>query len=110
MENTLYDVLGCDRKATAAEIRVAYLQRSREVHPDRTGDTSAEGQAAFQRVSAAFSVLSSTAARNLATAVASDSPPRNDCTAAESPAHYAQRCSTPLILASCARGGKAPST
>ena len=63
MENTLYDVLGCDRKATAAEIRVAYLQRSREVHPDRTGDTSAEGQAAFQRVSAAFSVLSSTAAR-----------------------------------------------
>ena len=63
MENTLYHVLGCDRKATAAEIRVAYLQRSREVHPDRTGDTSAEGQAAFQRVSAAFSVLSSTAAR-----------------------------------------------
>jgi curved DNA-binding protein CbpA len=59
----LYAVLGVPATASASEIRQAYKAAALRLHPDRTGDTSANGQAAFQRVAAAYTVLSSEATR-----------------------------------------------
>ncbi|MGZ4693866.1 MAG: J domain-containing protein [Acidimicrobiales bacterium] len=56
-----YDALGVDPKATAAEIRKAYLTRARRVHPDfHTGDdaaTRAEAEQQMRALNEAWAVL-----------------------------------------------------
>jgi curved DNA-binding protein CbpA len=47
MAETLYDLLGCARDATAAEIKAAYRQRAKTAHPDAGG--SADEFAAITR-------------------------------------------------------------
>lgn len=49
-----YEILGVDHLAGVGEIRAAYLQRALEVHPDKAGGSKAE----FQKLVAAFEVLS----------------------------------------------------
>jgi hypothetical protein len=44
-----YAVLGVGRSATAAEIRAAYLRRSKELHPDHFAEASPEQRAAATR-------------------------------------------------------------
>lgn len=57
MAQSLYDILGVPKTATAAAIRKAYRKLARRHHPDvNPGDTKAED--AFKRVSAAYEVLS----------------------------------------------------
>jgi curved DNA-binding protein len=57
MTESLYSVLGVDRKATADEIRRAYRKLARKYHPDvNPGDEKAEDM--FKKVSAAYEVLS----------------------------------------------------
>jgi len=50
-----YVVLGVRRSATPAEIRSAYRELAKELHPDRTGD---EGTAPFQELGEAYATLS----------------------------------------------------
>jgi DnaJ family protein A protein 2 len=49
----LYDVLGIDESATAAEVKRAYRKLSLKHHPDKGGDTEV-----FKRVTSAYEVLS----------------------------------------------------
>lgn len=57
MPETLYDVLGVPRDATADTIRSAYRKLARKHHPDvNPGDAKAEDR--FKRVSTAYEVLS----------------------------------------------------
>lgn len=63
-----YQVLGIGADADAATIRRAYLERSRRFHPDAhyrrgAGDLTAALARAFQRVAAAYQVLSDQEAR-----------------------------------------------
>jgi len=74
---THYDVLGVRPTATPEEVRRAYYDRARELHPDRAGDD----QRAMQEVNEAWRVLrdpGSRAAydRSLRTARPSSAPPR----------------------------------
>jgi len=60
----LYAILGVARDAGADEIKSAYRQLARELHPDvRPGDEAAEKR--FKEVSAAYSVLSDAEKRGL---------------------------------------------
>jgi len=52
-----YDVLGVSKDDDTAVIRRAYLKRSVKVHPDKNGN-SEQATEAFQRVAAAWQVLS----------------------------------------------------
>jgi molecular chaperone DnaJ len=52
----LYDVLGVGRDATGEEIRTAYRQLARALHPDVNSEPGAEER--FKQVSAAYEVLS----------------------------------------------------
>jgi tetratricopeptide (TPR) repeat protein len=53
---SLYDLLGLDRKATVDEIRRAYLEKAKALHPDlRRGDTAMEE--AFKAISAGAKIL-----------------------------------------------------
>ncbi|CED85371.1 Molecular chaperone (DnaJ superfamily) [Phaffia rhodozyma] len=57
--STLYEVLGCHKRADQQEIRRAYLARCRHVHPDKFPTFNPEATAAFQKLSFAHTVLSS---------------------------------------------------
>lgn len=52
----LYDVLGVGRQASADDIRKAYRQLARELHPDVSDDPAAEER--FKEVSGAYEILS----------------------------------------------------
>ena len=57
MNQDLYAVLGVARTATADEIKKAYRQLARQLHPDANpGD--AEAEARFKEVAVAYEVLS----------------------------------------------------
>lgn len=57
MAESLYDILGVSRTASADEIRRSYRKLARKYHPDvNPGDASAE--ASFKKVAAAYEVLS----------------------------------------------------
>jgi molecular chaperone DnaJ len=58
----LYEVLGCSRNASAADIRKAYKRLARKYHPDvNPGDKAAEER--FKAISEAYGVLSDTQKR-----------------------------------------------
>ena len=58
-----YAALGISRTATADEIRRAYRQLAKELHPDvRPGDKQAEER--FKRATAAFNLLSDPATKS----------------------------------------------
>jgi curved DNA-binding protein len=56
-QRDLYDILGVDRKATAAEIKSAYRKLAMKWHPDK--NKSAEAPAKFKEIGEAYEVLSS---------------------------------------------------
>jgi curved DNA-binding protein CbpA len=61
MAQSHYEVLGVSRDAPAARLRAAYLDRAREVHPDRVIDSSPqarrEAERRMQEVTEAWRVL-----------------------------------------------------
>lgn len=59
----LYDVLGASRDADPDELRAAYHDRARELHPDVSGDPEAEQR--FRELSHAYAVLSKPRSRLL---------------------------------------------
>eukprot|EP01012_Entosiphon_sulcatum_P026107 TRINITY_DN314_c0_g1_i9.p1 TRINITY_DN314_c0_g1~~TRINITY_DN314_c0_g1_i9.p1 ORF type:complete len:501 (-),score=78.62 TRINITY_DN314_c0_g1_i9:765-2075(-) len=56
VETVLYDVLGVQPTASAAEIKRAYYERAKEVHPDK--NQSPQAKEAFQRLGDAYQILS----------------------------------------------------
>eukprot|EP01126_Amoeba_proteus_P002776 TRINITY_DN10895_c0_g1_i18.p1 TRINITY_DN10895_c0_g1~~TRINITY_DN10895_c0_g1_i18.p1 ORF type:complete len:733 (-),score=248.59 TRINITY_DN10895_c0_g1_i18:1602-3626(-) len=55
-EINYYDILGIDKKASAAEIKKAYYKKAKDCHPDKTEDPRAEEQ--FKLISEAYTILS----------------------------------------------------
>jgi DnaJ-class molecular chaperone len=53
-----YDVLGVDKKATAAELKAAYRKKALEWHPDR--NKSPEAESKFKEINEAYEILSNT--------------------------------------------------
>lgn len=51
-----YDVLGVEKKASAAELKAAYRKKALEWHPDR--NKSSEAEAKFKEINEAYEVLS----------------------------------------------------
>lgn len=62
-KRTYYDILGVSITASDAEIRDAYRQRAREVHPDSAARTSVDASSRMAEISQAWSVLSMPALR-----------------------------------------------
>ena len=57
-----YDILGVKTNATSAEIKKAYYIKAKQNHPDRHKD-DVDAQAKFQKIGAAYQVLSDEALR-----------------------------------------------
>ncbi|CAK0794165.1 unnamed protein product [Prorocentrum cordatum] len=57
MQPDPHDVLGVPRGATAEEVRRAYLEKAKRLHPDRS--TAPDAQQAFQRLQQAYQAISS---------------------------------------------------
>ena len=57
-----YETLGVARGASADEIKKAYRQKAKELHPDRNKD-DAGAEARFKEISEAYSVLSEPSSR-----------------------------------------------
>lgn len=55
---THYELLGVTRVFTSTELLHNWRALSRELHPDRTGNNTPEGNDAFAAVSQAYAVLS----------------------------------------------------
>ena len=53
-----YETLGVERDAGEAEIKKAYRQRAKELHPDRNPSDRAKAAEEFKQVSEAYEVLS----------------------------------------------------
>ncbi|TNF64205.1 MAG: molecular chaperone DnaJ, partial [Rhodobacteraceae bacterium] len=51
-----YDVLGVTRGASAEDIKKAYRQKAKELHPDRNKDKP-EAEAQFKEANEAYEVL-----------------------------------------------------
>lgn len=60
-KETLYDILGVSRLALTREIKSAYMQAAKRVHPDRNPSPAAKEE--FQRLSQAYRVLNNPATR-----------------------------------------------
>lgn len=56
-----YDVLGVEKKASAAELKAAYRKKALEWHPDR--NKSSEAESKFKEINEAYEVLSNTEKR-----------------------------------------------
>lgn len=63
-ERDFYSVLGVSRDASQAEIKKAYRQLAKELHPDRNPDNK-EAEESFKDVSGAYTVLSDVEKRKL---------------------------------------------
>jgi curved DNA-binding protein CbpA len=91
-----YKVLGVSMSAKAAAIRAAYKRRALALHPDRAGH---ESTAAFQKVAAAYEVLSDPVKRARYDARLARSAPRagtRAATAKPTPREMLRRVSGPL--------------
>ena len=53
-----YDVLGVAKDAGEAEIKKAYRQKAKELHPDRNPDNRKKAEEEFKRIAEAYEVLS----------------------------------------------------
>lgn len=53
-----YDSLGVSREADESEIKRAYRQKAKELHPDRNPDNRAHAEEKFKRIAEAYEVLS----------------------------------------------------
>ncbi|GIL87394.1 hypothetical protein Vretimale_1681 [Volvox reticuliferus] len=61
--HTLYGLLGIKRSATLAEIRAAYRNAARQLHPDTNASPAAQED--FQRIKAAYEILGDSSLRKL---------------------------------------------
>ena len=53
-----YDVLDVARDASEAEIKKAYRQKAKELHPDRNPENRKQAEEQFKRIAEAYEVLS----------------------------------------------------
>ena len=65
-----YEVLGVSRTATLEEVKSAYRKAALKWHPDRNPENKTEAEARFRECTEAYSVLSASRRRELASLLA----------------------------------------